>query len=152
MSHIIFRLLGTRSHIFGPIFTFISMINCVCSRCRFLWYTVFVRGVENWELGLKVKLFLFVGEFVQELSWSPLFLIIQNLTTFYRFLKKLPKLITFLNLKIFFCHCIYNGVKNSETRVREGGQYDVIKYADSSFILYGTSSRSCLEKPAIEEN
>ena len=111
MSHIIFRLLGTRSHIFGPIFTFISMINCVCSRCRFLWYNVFVRGVENWELGLKVKLFLFVGEFVQELSWSPLFLIIQNLTTFYRFLKKLPKLITFLNLKIFFCHCIYNGVK-----------------------------------------
>ena len=42
-SLISFRLLGTKSHFLGPRFEILSV----------LWYTVFIRGLENWEFCLR---------------------------------------------------------------------------------------------------
>ena len=43
-SHISFRLLGTRSHIFGTRFEILSVP----------WYNVFIRGLENWQSCLRI--------------------------------------------------------------------------------------------------
>ena len=42
-SLISFRLLGTKSHFLGPRFEILSVP----------WYTVFIRGLENWEFCLR---------------------------------------------------------------------------------------------------
>ena len=62
----------------------------------------------------------------------------------------------FKHVNIFLSLYIYSRVLNNRppftNKGTGGGQYDVIKYADSSFIVYGTSSRICLEKLAIDDN